>query len=446
MAEITIIMPLYNAERYLSETLESVLAQTFIDFELLCVDDASTDGTMNIVFAFVKRDSRIKVLRNKERQGAAVSRNRGIQEAEGKYLIFLDGDDIFDEEMLEKAYMASEKYGTDVIRFQGKCVPSDDVYKKGFIKLDDFYRKKYCTIPFSLRKMKPYVTRNWWVSPCLQLFRKEYILENHLEFQTLSCCNDVYFVRMALLLANKMMVLDDDKIMVFARQHCEPSRISYYRDPMCSFYAFKKIQDELIKRGEFQHYFQHFYYIFLNDMLSTIKNCKEEKEAEKFYSFLQQEGISTVVERGKPWFHETDLYIRSMVEQFSGDYSSRWWINKNTILDILLMNHKEQLMELYNNCIRKKYRIALWGAGNNGCKIIEFCNENNIRLAAVVDGDLNKCGEMRGGYKIMLPEMLEDDIQVVIASNSQIYEENDGMFRSGKVKFWEIERYFSEER
>lgn len=444
MAEITIIMPLYNAEKFLAEALESVLAQTFIDFELLCVDDASTDATMKIVSDFAERDSRIKVLQNRERQGAAASRNKGMKEAKGKYLIFLDGDDIFDEEMLEKAYQMSERYETDVVRFQGKCVPSEDVYKTDFIKLDDFYRQEYCTSPFSLRKLNPYVVRNWWVSPWLQLFRRKYILDNHLEYQTLPCCNDVYFVRMALLLANRMMVLDDEKVMVHARQHQEPSRISYYRNPIYTFYALKKIQDELIKRDEFEVFFQQFYYVFLNDIIATIDNCKEQKEAEQFYVFLQKKGIPVIVENSRQWFDKTDLYIRYMIEQFSREYESKWWVNKNTILDILLINYKKELIKLYACCKDKNFGIALWGAGNNGKKILEFCSRNKIQLDAVVDRNFKKYDKEINGYEIIPPEALSENVKIVIASNSQIFEENDGVFRPGKIRFWEIERFFSE--
>lgn len=442
--EITVIMPLYNAEKYLHETLVSVLNQTFRHFELLCINDASTDTTADIIYEFAKKDMRIKILQNKERQGAAASRNKGIRAAKGKYLSFLDGDDIYEKEMLEKAYYACEEYNLDVIRFQGKEASSENIYCKEYAQLDNFYIRRYCTSPFSLQNLKAYEVRNWGVSPELELFRKSYIIANHLEYQTLPCCNDVYFVEMALLLANRMMVLDDSRIMAHFRQHQEPSRISIYRDPLCAYYALKKVQDELIMRNKFENYYQQFFYLFFKDMLSVIGNCKEQRESRRFYLFLQKEGIQTIIENGMPWFQKTDIYIKYIAEQFSKEYYLKWWENKNTILDILLMNHKEELVNLYIFCKKKGYKIALWGIGVNGHKIVEFCNNSGILLDAVVDKDIRKQGTFVEGYKIINPEELSKDIKIIIASNMQIYDENHGIFRAEEIYFWEIEQYFAE--
>ena len=72
-------MPLYNAEKFLNETLDSILQQTFTDYELLCINDASNDQTVNIVNEYKKKDARICLINNEERMGAAKSRNRGIE-------------------------------------------------------------------------------------------------------------------------------------------------------------------------------------------------------------------------------------------------------------------------------------------------------------------------------------------------------------------------------
>ena len=96
---ISIIMPLYNAAKYLEESINSIRKQTFEDFELICMNDASTDDTLEILRHFRKNDARIKIFSNEERKGAAFSRNRGMKEAGGTYLSFLDGDDIFEEEI-----------------------------------------------------------------------------------------------------------------------------------------------------------------------------------------------------------------------------------------------------------------------------------------------------------------------------------------------------------
>ncbi len=89
---VSIVIPAYNAEQYLGETIESVLAQTFDDFELLIIDDGSTDNTAEIVSNYSLKDNRVKLI-SQENQGVSIARNTGIKIAKGEYIAFLDSDD-----------------------------------------------------------------------------------------------------------------------------------------------------------------------------------------------------------------------------------------------------------------------------------------------------------------------------------------------------------------
>lgn len=99
---VSIITPNYNCARFISQTIESVLAQTYANWEMLIVDDCSTDGSYEIALEYAAKDSRIKVFRNEQNSGAAISRNRAIEESKGEYLAFLDSDDLWMPEKLEK--------------------------------------------------------------------------------------------------------------------------------------------------------------------------------------------------------------------------------------------------------------------------------------------------------------------------------------------------------
>ena len=97
-SRLSIIIPVYNNESYLRPTLQSVLAQTYPDFEVLAVDDGSTDGSLAICQEFAQKDRRLRII-HKENGGVSSARNRGIEEAVGKYIAFVDGDDCIDPEM-----------------------------------------------------------------------------------------------------------------------------------------------------------------------------------------------------------------------------------------------------------------------------------------------------------------------------------------------------------
>lgn len=104
---VSIVMPSYNTEKFIKESIESVLAQTYQNWELLIVDDCSKDNTDNVVSEFT--DSRIKYFKNPQNSGAAVSRNRALREAKGKWIAFLDSDDLWKPDKLEKQIGFMEK-------------------------------------------------------------------------------------------------------------------------------------------------------------------------------------------------------------------------------------------------------------------------------------------------------------------------------------------------
>ena len=99
---VSIITPTFNSERFIAETILSVQAQTYKDWEMIIVDDCSTDRTAEIVASFQEKDSRIKYLYNSTNKGSAFSRNLALQEAKGKWIAFLDSDDLWHPEKIEK--------------------------------------------------------------------------------------------------------------------------------------------------------------------------------------------------------------------------------------------------------------------------------------------------------------------------------------------------------
>ncbi len=101
---ISVIVPVYNVERYIRETMESVLAQTYPQWELLLVEDGSTDGSADVIAGFIaeKQETRIRLIRQPSNLGAAMARNRGVREAKGRYIAYLDADDLWVPEKLER--------------------------------------------------------------------------------------------------------------------------------------------------------------------------------------------------------------------------------------------------------------------------------------------------------------------------------------------------------
>lgn len=123
--EITIVIPVYNVARYLPRALDSALAQTWSDYEIVCVDDGSTDGCADILAQYAAKSSRIRTVRQ-ENAGLAAARNTGIRAARGKWLYFMDSDDYIHPQLLECTIHFARKYTAELVYFNMKTTTRDD--------------------------------------------------------------------------------------------------------------------------------------------------------------------------------------------------------------------------------------------------------------------------------------------------------------------------------
>lgn len=123
MPEISVIIPVYNASRYLPECLESIMAQTFSDIEIICINDGSTDNSLQILQDFRLKDSRIKIIDQKN-AGVSAARNAGIKGATGRYIGFVDSDDTVEKNFFETLFVKAQENNADIVFSMGLS-PSD---------------------------------------------------------------------------------------------------------------------------------------------------------------------------------------------------------------------------------------------------------------------------------------------------------------------------------
>ena len=186
---MSVIIPVYNAEKYLRGCMDSVLSQTLRELELICVDDGSTDGSAAILEEYAEKDSRVRVLRQ-ENKGAGAARNLGIGAARGEYVAFIDADDSLCLDSLEPLYQQAKCTGADVIRSRAYDCDAQtgertESVHNALKRVPRFmfgkvlnYRRAYLLFPK--------VT----VAPWGGLFRFEFLRRNGLRFNDLVCVND----------------------------------------------------------------------------------------------------------------------------------------------------------------------------------------------------------------------------------------------------------------
>jgi len=143
MTKVSVIIPVYNTEKYLRRCLDSVCNQTLSDIEIICINDCSTDNSLEILREYSAKDERVKIIDFKENKGVAVARNIGIDEAQGEYIGFVDSDDFVDLDFYEKLYTKAIETNSDVVKGNIKTYDNDTNISKTeqWLNLNDLIKK-----------------------------------------------------------------------------------------------------------------------------------------------------------------------------------------------------------------------------------------------------------------------------------------------------------------
>ena len=212
MPKVSVVIPVYNVEKYLGECLDSVLRQTFKDLEIICVDDGSTDSSPKILADYAAKDSRIKII-TQPNGGLSAARNAGMDAASGKYIYFLDSDDYITDDAMERCVEICERDNLDQLvfgcnlRFEDESMPEKMREKKArcYI-LPDVPDGKVFFGPELMREIIR--QRRRCVSACLRLYRLEWLREVNLKFAIGLLHEDLVFSPVALMAAERAGVLD----------------------------------------------------------------------------------------------------------------------------------------------------------------------------------------------------------------------------------------------
>lgn len=173
MIKYSFIVPVYNTEKYLKKCLDSLVNQTYKDFEIIVVNDGSTDKSSNIISKYQKKYKNIIVI-DKENEGLSMARNRGVQKSSGKYIIFVDSDDYVSNKLLEKVDKKIDD--SDILRFQ---IATED---EEYTKINEYHEEGFESMcGYDAFK---YLSSYHFVEPAwCYVIRKNYYIENKFSFK-----------------------------------------------------------------------------------------------------------------------------------------------------------------------------------------------------------------------------------------------------------------------
>lgn len=263
---LSVIIPIYNAQNYLEISLKTILNQTFTDFELICINDGSTDKSLNILKNIAKKDNRIKII-NQKNFGAAVARNNGLKIAKGEAVIILDADDIFNKNFFKIMYNELKKSQTDIVIcqfnifnqltnsfFPSRKLPNEDL--AGKIISPDLVKKRIFQITNAASWNK--------------IFLKNLIITNKILFKDFRPIDDLNFTFLALSTASKIKMIN--KVLVSYRANTKVSQTDKINlKTFKSMGAFDILKTELKERNSFYQFKFSFYIAKLESFLWLIK-------------------------------------------------------------------------------------------------------------------------------------------------------------------------------
>ncbi len=202
---VSVVMPVYNAEKYIEQALDSLLEQSVKYLEIIAVDDGSTDGSLEILKRYAAKDHRIRVY-TQENQYAGAARNLGMSHAKGEYLLFLDSDDFFEKDLIKDTYYKAKLNDADIVLFGARHYhdQTGEITEGNYLDLSYAPEKE----PFCWKDCPDTLFQIGSDCPWTKLFKRTFIERTGLQFQKLYNANDIFFVLSAISMADRIVTLD----------------------------------------------------------------------------------------------------------------------------------------------------------------------------------------------------------------------------------------------
>ena len=351
MIKVSVILPVYNIENYVSKCLDSVINQTLKDIEIICINDCSSDSSKDIVLKYAKKDKRIKLINHEENQGLGFARNTGIINSQSDYLVFIDPDDYVSYNFVEELYDTSVKYGADMVFTNNMYTVNE---KSGKIK--PFYHNR-------INIWKKDFKNNWkegisrfnvntpekentpeypLVAVWNKLYKKAFITNNNLKFQNYIVAEDSEFFYKYLVYNPKMYYNNNAKYYYVQRKSSAVHSIEKDEKTVSdalsvfsnifNFYKEKKVN--LLKESNFYNF---------NSFLFVFNNYKADNKNE-FYKKCHElmKKLDVEIDRDKHAFYAYSVYIMKTYDDYNvylekieaikkKVFDAAWWIPSITL-------------------------------------------------------------------------------------------------------------------
>lgn len=406
--KVSVIIPVYNAEQYLPQCLDSVIRQTLKDIEIICVDDGSTDNSLSILQNYAKVDSRFIILKQNN-QGAAIARNRGLAISKGSFVSILDADDFFSPNMLEDAYKKLIETNSEIVIFKAQLYndKTKEYSKCTWAIRDNLTPSKEV---FGSKTIKRYIFQfcNGWAWD--KVFKREYLCQHNVQFQNTKIFNDTNFVFSALMFAQRISIVP--KVCATKRRSVSTSISSTRSKNWKEFYkVIFRLEINLKSNKLFEEYKRSFLNYALHLALFVYQTIDNQAQKE-MKSFLKS-----------VYFPRYNFFL----------YPEGYFYNRKEYL--LMQNIIEDKNQKYiENTIRQ-------GKSSEYIKqsipVVYATDDGYVRYTATSIDSIMQCSPVKQKYifYILLPTDISEESKKVFLNLSNNYENCDIQLISVKEKF-----------
>jgi len=322
MSSVSVVIPVYNIAAHLEQCIDSVLRQSFKEFEVICVDDGSTDASPEILKSYALKDPRLRVI-TQANAGPGVARNTGMMEAVGEYLIFLDSDDWFEPTFLQSMIQRANEVGADVtickaVEFDthtGKELNSEWMLKQHYLPGD----------VFTPEEVAEYLFQFTYGMPWDKLYRREWLMKTGIRYPALKNSEDLAFVFPALLAAQKIAILP--QVMIHHRVN-RSSSVSNSRttQPDAPYLAFQIVKEYLENQQKMELYRQSFLNWAMEFLVWHVSNIGDKAIQKQYLQVLRRKWFPELNFKQFPrsYYREKGQYCKYLLAKFSPFFLFRW--------------------------------------------------------------------------------------------------------------------------
>ena len=432
---VSVIIPIFNAEKTLNYTLNSIMNQKYKSLEIICIDDGSTDNSIQILQMMRDKDKRIKILQQ-ENHYAGVARNKGMEIAKGKYLIFLDSDDYFYDNMIVEMVDLAEKTNADVTICDAVLF---DKKTNKIIKTDYILNTQYLSDVkiFSPNEKKDDLFNITTTAPWNKLYLRSYVIDNNLRFQDTKTNNDIYFSCLSLVFAKRITYINSElmEYHINNNESLQGKAKNKYKD---FIFAVNSTYEFLIKNNECHIYINAFKKLCVSFIINNLSRIDNYNDYITYYQEVRKRIITNIIDdvafdKNQEYYAERySWFISSSPNEYLFKML-QYSIGRDIDLCKTIDDLERDINTFINNDLKKKWRfpyekvekdsiVVLYGAGNVGKDLFNEINGNNYcKVIAWIDKDYERIGDPVKSPNILLN--IAFDIVLIAVINDNVCKE-----------------------